>query len=238
MSLTRIWCLKTRSQDATLAVFVDETIYGTPEVNRNQEAHYILIAKMDENQQLTFLPGVINTTPLTTLEYPFTQSVDGAYRLIEFNPAFYDNAAHYNQEVKSGTTVTTYANIIWHGASNAFYKAINHTDFVGIEPSVTTGWADYWQVCTEEIFQANISSDKAGIVVHDDIITFRYEECLIEELDEVNDDILCGVCAKWEDMFETLAMQLLLDGANSKNWQDKQPQAEIIISAATKQFCC
>lgn len=237
MALTRIWCLKTRSQDSTIAVFADETVYGGAENDRNEEAHYVLIAKVTENQILTFIANVDNTDPLNTLEYTFTQSVDGFYRLIEFVPPYYSGGAEYTKEVSSGGSISVYPDIIWHPGSASFYTAIG-TAFTAIEPSVTGGWAAYWRVSTEADFQANVSSNKGVIVIHDDVITFRLEDCLVTQLDEVNDDLLCGICAKWEDLFDTLALQLMLDGANSNNWQNKQTRSEIIILGATKEFCC
>ncbi len=234
MALERIWCLRTRSQDSSLAVFADETVYGTPEKDRNEEAHFIVIAKMTENEILTFITDVDNSDPLNELEYPFSQAIDGAYRLVEFNPPFYAPATPYKAEVSVDSIISIYANIVW--ATDAFYIAI--VDSQDVEPGVTSGWATYWRLATEADFQANVSSNVLDTTIHDDIITFRYEDCLIEQLDNVNDDLLCGVCNKWEDLFKTLAMQLLLAGANANNWQDKQTKAEVIISQATKKFCC
>ncbi len=235
MSLTRIWAITKVTQDVTQAVFVDSTVYGTPEVDRNQEAHYILIAKMDENQQLTFIDGVDNSDPLNALEYPFINSIDGAYRLILFNPNFYDNGTTYSNEVQTGGVITTYANIIWHPTSAKFYKAISPS-FSAIEPSVTTGWEAYWEVDPD--FKTQIASDKIPTFIKDDIITFRYEDCEVEVLDKTVDNILCGLCVDINKLFPILEQQLLLDGANSENWQNKVTRSEIIIQKATKKFCC
>lgn len=235
MALERVWCLNTRTQDATVAVFKDETVYGSPNADRNEEAHYILIAKMDENQALVFISGINNTDPLNSIEYTFTQSVDGAYRLIEFNPAFYNNGTTYTKQVSVDDNITVYADIVWHGGTSKFYKAIG-TSFSAIQPGVTSGWEDYWEIDPD--FTLEVSSDKVGIVIHDDIITFRYEDCFREELADVNDDILCSVCNKPEELFKAMSMQLLLAGMNSYNWQDKQPEADTIIQEATKKFCC
>lgn len=236
MSLIRILCLDTRSKDATIAVVKDETVYGAPNVNRNQEAHFMVIAKMDENEVLTFITGIDNTTPLTSLVFQFIQSKDGAYRFIQFNPAFYVGATHYTGETKDvAGVILTYADIVWEATTAKFYKAI-HTDFVGIQPGVTVGWATYWQVNPD--FTLEVSNNKVDKYISDDIITFRYEDCLVEAVDCINDDILCGVCNKFEDLFKPLSMMLQLEGFNSLNWQDKQTKAEVDIVESTKKFCC
>jgi len=236
MALERVYYLKSRSQDKTIAVFVDATVYGGAENERVEEAHHIEIAKADENQALTFNTTVTeNGTPLTSLEYQITQSADGHYRLFAFNPPFYSGAATYTKKVEVDGVVTVYPDIVWHTGSAAFYRAIE-TSFTAIEPSVTVGWETYWEVVTD--WTIEILNTKANVYIHDDIITFRYEDCLVTELDEVNDDILCGVCAKWDDLFPVLSMQLLLDGANSNNWQGKQSKSETIILEGTKKFGC
>lgn len=235
MALERVWYLQSRSQDTTIAVFADATVYGGAENERNEEAHYIVIAKADENQNLTFLTGIDNTDPLNAIEYQVTQSVDGFYRLFAFNPPFYSGVANYTKEVKVNDQVTVYPHIVWHPGSAKFYLAIE--DSVGIEPSVTVGWETYWSEDPDFTLQvANIV--KGDIHIHDDLIPFRFEDCLADELVEVNDDIMCNVCTKMEDLFKPLAMQLMLAGANANNWQNKQTKAEVIIVEATKRFCC
>jgi hypothetical protein len=235
MALTRIWGITKTTVDVSQAVFVDSTVYGTPELNRNQEAHYVLIAKMDENQVLSFISGIDNSTPLATTNYSFANSVDGAYRMLQFNPPFYSGAATYTKEVSFGGVVSVYADIVWHPGTAKFYKAIA-TSFTAIEPGVTLGWATSWQADPD--FTLEVSNNKTNTFIKDDIITFRYEDCLVEYIDETTDDILCGLCTNWDKLFPTLSAQLLLDGANSNNWQNKQTRSEIIIKAATKQFCC
>lgn len=225
MSLTREWYLETRTLDKTVAVFRDITVYGSPNVNRNQEAHFIVIAKMDEFQALTFLQNIDNTDPLNKLEYSVVQTVDGAYRLIAFNPAIWSNSVDF----LAGTIVYS---------DGVFYKASQDSGPGSsvIEPNVTTGWESYWSANPD--FTLEVENALVDKFIHDDIITFRYEECLVKELDNIDEDILCGACATLEKLTKSMAMQLMLAGANSNNWQDKQTRSEVIIAEATKRFCC
>jgi hypothetical protein len=235
MALERVWYLKTRSQDKTIAIFADATVYGTPEADRNDEAHFIAIAKADENQNLAFISDIDNSDPLNALEYQITQSADGHYRLFSFNPPFYNGATEYTKQIETDGVVSVYGDIVWHPGSATWYKAIG-TAFTAIEPSVTASWEDYWTATID--WTLEVSNNKTNVYIHDDIITFRFEDCFVTELDEVNDDILCNVCNKFEDMFKVLSMQLMLDGANSNNWQGKQSKSEVILQEANKRFCC
>lgn len=232
MSLTRVFAITKVTQDVTQAVFVDNTVYGTPNLNRNQEAHYILIAKMDENQQLSFITGIDNSAPLISLSYNFINSIDGAYRLILFVPAAYDNAATYTAEIKDvNGVITTYANIVWDASTAKFYKAIG-TNFSGHAVTQTA----YWQ--PDPDFTTQVNTNKVTTFVQDDIVTFRYEDCEVRKLDCAVDNILCGLCTDIQTLFPLLQQQLVLDGANSENWQQKATKSEIIIRTGTKKFCC
>lgn len=227
MALLREWYLEIRSQDETLAVFDDYTIYGAPELNRNQEAHFIVIAKMDEFEKLVFITGVDNTDPLNTLKYPFTNSADGAYRLIEFIPTIW-----------TGSLDFVIGNICYHSSDGHFYKCIQNNGVSSsvVQPGITGGWAAYWTIDPD--FTLEVENSLVDKFIHDDVITFRYEDCLVKELDEVADDVLCGVCNKWEDLYKPMQMQLMLAATNSTNWQDKQTRSEVIITESQKRFCC
>lgn len=231
MSLTRVFAITKTTTDVAQAVFVDNTVYGSPNVNRNQEAHFILIAKMDENQQLSFISNIDNSAPLTSLSYNFVNSIDGAYRLILFVPAAYDNAATYTGEIITNGIITTYANIVWDAGTGKFYKAIG-TNFSGHAVTQTA----YWQ--PDPDFTTQVNTNKVTTFVQDDIIVFRYEDCEVSKLDCAVDNILCGLCTDIQSLFSILQQQLVLDGAQSENWQQKATNAEIIIRTGTKKFCC
>lgn len=238
MAITRIWTLADRTQDSSQATITDDAVYGGVENDRNEEAHFLVIAKMDENQVLTFITPVDNSDPLNSLSWTFTNSVDGAYRFVFFNPLFWSGVTSYSgQTVDGNGNILTYSNIVWGATAGAFYRVIDGVAaFTAVEPGVTAGWENYWAVITD--FSAEVSNTAVERFIHDDIITFRYQECLLEELDKVDSDILCGVCATYEGLFKVLSMQLLLDGMNSLNWQNKQTQAEVVIVQATKKYCC
>jgi len=247
MTLIRAFSIATRTQDETVAVVNDLTNYGAPEILRSAEAHFMVIAKMDENQVLTLLTGVDNSAPTSALSYTFTQGLDGAYRFICFIPPAWSGATAYVAETRdsnSPSNLLTFASIVWHASDSKFYKCILAN--TNIEPNVTTNWANYWKVITD--FSAEIApigvnqtilvNNICPTFITDDIVTFRYEDCLRDEIEEVSDDILINNASSWQELFQPVAMQLMLAAANSLNWESKAPRADLVVQQATKKFCC
>lgn len=227
--------LDKRTQDKSVASISDQTIYGSPNQDRNTEAHYLLVAKMNENQELTWISNIDNTNPLTTLSWSHTNSVDGAYRYIMFVVPIWLISDHYDQGTKdSSGNYLTYPNIVYNSTLEKYYVAISD-DFVGIEPGVTSGWETYWSEIAD--FTLHIFNTRIIVVIHDDVIDFRFDECLVTELDETADYVLIG-CDELDKLLPTLKMSLLLNAARSNNWQQKQTRSEIILSQAIKKFCC
>jgi hypothetical protein len=148
------------------------------------------------------------------------------------------NNVDYQDEIVDGETITQYGDIIYHQASAKFYKAIQVSGPATsvIEPSVTSGWEAYWTEVTD--FSTQILNDQIIVHIHDDLVAFKYEDCLKDALVDLTDDVLCGVCQKWEDMYDYFRMELLLTGAESENWQNHPDRADFIITEATKKFCC
>lgn len=237
MSIIRSLTLNARTQDATQATVTDGANFGTPEINRNQEAHWLLVAKMDENQQLVFNTTVTNTDPLNQLSYTFTETIDGAYRFFQFNPNYYAGGVNYIGEVIVAGVISTYGSIVWGANTAKFYKSILSS--INIEPGVTGGWQTYWVLCSVDAnFISQILNPTTPIYVFDDVVSFRFEDCLLAEIDEETDDVLCSVCANFDELSKVLSMQLLLDGLRSNNWQNRATKSEVVLTAATKKYCC
>jgi hypothetical protein len=242
-----ILCLEARTQDSGIGRFRDETPYSVDgNQARNSTANVLVVAKMDENQELVFIPGIDNSDPLNALTWLFNTTPnaggtikDGAYRAFYFIISPWVNNVNYQQQILDvDNVVTQYADIVYHAASESFYKAIQVSGPASTfyEPDVTVGWEAFWEVITD--FSPEILNDQLIIHIHDDIVPFAFEDCLKDELVEIADDILCGVCDKWDDLLKPVKMALLLDAANSENWQNKATRAEVILLEGTKKFCC
>jgi len=231
-----VLCLSERYQSNLYVTFTDESPYGVSTELRGDKARYLVGARMDEDQNLTFFP-ISNPTPLETLSWTPNNPGDGGIRLFYFNILEFDSLEEYEAEISVDNVITTYPNIIFTGTGATVKLWIPLQDVpAGIEPEVTSGWEDYWVLFPSTNLYLYINSDKLLIHIHDDLITVGYEDCVRENLDEVGDDILYAKC-KDNDFLVLLKQATLLDAANSLNWQDKTPRADYTLQTAIKKFC-
>ncbi len=233
-----ILCLDTRTQDASKGLIKDETPYGGVNQLRTDNANVLVVAKLGENQALTFVANIDNSDPLNALQWYFDTDEDSEYRFFLMVVSLWVNNVNYQKEILSGTTVTQYADIVYHPTSEKFYKAkeVSGPATTFYEPTVTAGWETYWEEISD--FTTQILNDQIIVHIHDDLVAFKYEDCLKDALVDLTDDVLCRVCQKWEDMYDYFRMELLLTGAESENWQNHPDRADFIITEATKKFCC
>jgi hypothetical protein len=233
-----ILCLDTRTQDASKGLIKDETPYGAPNQLRVNQANFLVVAKLGENQTLSFVSGIDNSDPINALQWYFTTDEDSEYRFFLFETHEWANDVDYQKEIITDSIITQYGNIVYHVASAKFYKAIETSgpSSTFYEPSVTVGWQTYWVEISD--FSTQILTDQLIVHLHDDLVAFKYEDCLKDVLVNLTDDVLCGVCQKWEDMYDYFRMELLLTGAESENWQNHPDRADFIITEATMKFCC
>jgi len=240
MAVTKVLCLSERYQDCSKFTITDESVYTTSAPDRRQDIANILVgAKMDENQVLDYITGLDNSEPLSQISWLITSKGDGAYRFFLVGvPLFNPETTYVNQIVNGSGAITRYPNIIYHVASETYYRAI-FSSFNGIEPTVTDGWQTYWEaydLLTN--IQTYLASDKFSTLIHDDGFYCNYESCLLKKIDSITDKELCGICPDNEAFNTVLRMQFMLDAANSNNWQDKATRSEVIIKEATKKYCC
>jgi hypothetical protein len=236
MSVIQVICFPERYQDLSKITITDDSIYGTVFPDRRQDAARVLVpAKMDEEQALTFIENVINSTPLATVSWTIDSAGDGAYRVFYFNIGFYDSGTSYvGETLDADGKVLTYANIIYDNA--VFYKA-KGTSFSAIQPGVTSGWATHWDIYDPIDLKNQIKNTKLDIHIHDDIVTAKYEDCILDKVDCLTDETLCGVCVDEEKMNTIYKMEFILDAANSNNWQEKATRSEVILKEALKKYC-
>jgi hypothetical protein len=234
MAVDKVLCLKERYQDTTKFTIYDESEWLDDAPDRREDAARILLAaKMDENQQLTFITTVDNSSPLDTLSWVIDSAGLGAYRFFYIDLEFWSDSIAYEGEVTEDDEVTNYGDIVYH--NETYYKAI--ADSSDVEPGVDDGWEDYWSEYSGT-FQDEIENDQLTIHIHDDISTMDYEECILDKVDAKTDAELCGACCSDVEFLNLMKMQFLLDTAISNNWQEKATRAEVILQQADKKFCC
>lgn len=225
----QVLCLPQRWQDCSMFSIKDETEYDSDVAGDGREdaARIMVAAKMTEKEALTFISGLDNSSPLSAIEWDITSEGDGAYRFFYFNILFYGGATEYI----GGDNPSIVYN------DSVYYIAIAEDTFTAIEPGVTSGWEDYWEEYDIANLKDQIANTSLDIKIHDDIVTCNFENCILASLDKIPDNILCGLCVSSEQLDTLLTMDILLDGANSKNWQQKAPQAETILREANKKYC-
>lgn len=230
-----ILCLNTRSQDCSLGKIKDESAYGIDGADdRDDYAQYLLAYKMDEEGEITYIENVVNATPLATLEWDFDAQGDGAYRFFYLIIAKWLVGTAYIKETIVNDVITVYADIVYH--NGVVYKAIDPS--TGVEPGVTLNWELDWAVVTDlRTLIGYVDKDTIEVVIHNDIITCSFEACIVELLDDTSELVLKGLCDNLEKILPTLKAQLLLDSANSNNWQEKQTRSEVILIEGAKKFC-
>lgn len=231
-------CLQERYQNLQWIGITDESPYGVSTELRGDKARYLVGAKMDDNQKLTFFT-IDNPTPLETLSWTPANPGDDGIRLFYFNILAYSGVTNYKATVLDADgKITVYPHIIFTGAGTTVKLYRCKADIVDVEPEVTVGWEDYWEIYDYINLSEYVENDKLLIHIHDDLISATYESCLRDDLDEVGDDILHGVCESNEEFLTLLKKQTLLDSANSLNWNDKSHHAGYVIKEAYKKFCC
>lgn len=230
-----ILCVDTRTQDADQGIVKDKTPYGTPNQDRANQSNILAVAEYQEKGKLVFQDNIDNSLPRSAIQWYFSSKTNSEYRFFLIVVPDYNNGTTYTKEIIIDEVVTTYANIIYHVASQKFFKAIA-TSFSGIQPTVTTNWELSWEEITN--FTTEILNDKLIIHIHDELVAFHYEDCLKDKLVDVCDDILCSPCDNLEQLLPYLKAELLLYGAKSEDWQDHTDRADYIITKATEKFCC
>jgi hypothetical protein len=235
MAVTRVLCVKELYQDHSQFTIEDESEWtdDAPDT-RDYDARFLVAAKMSEIQALTFIT-VENDDPFNDLEWDILSSGIGAYRFFYIDiPVWLAGTLYYAHVEEVAGTITSYANIVY--ADGVYYKAI--VDNTDIEPGVTTDWEDSWEIFDTDLLYAEILNDRLTIHIHDDLITSEYDECILDHLDEMTDKELCGACCDTAEFMKLMKMQFMLDAAESCNWQEKAPRADLVINEASKKFCC
>jgi hypothetical protein len=237
MAVDKVLCLKERYQDTSKFTVHDTSEWLDEAPDRREDAaRFLVAAKMDENQQLTFI-AVINDDPLNDLEWDITSEGVGAYRFFYISIPLWDDI--YNQALVAEVAdadgvITTHANFAYH--NDTLYKVIlGHSNN---EPGVAADWETYWEEYNPANLYTQILSTAIDVHLHDDISTMEYEECIVEKVDAKTDGELCGACCTDQEFLNLMKMQFLLDAAMSNNWQGKATRSEVILKEASKKFCC
>lgn len=240
-AITYKLCLNERFQDLSKLGITDSSIYGTTNPDRRIDAARFLIgAKMNDQQVLSYIPTIINTDYINQVEWQFDNAGLGAYRFFYISVPFYSSIVSYVKPIiNSNGSVTQYGNIVYD--AGVFYKVKSDataSPFSNIEPGVTSGWENYWEVISEDSFKNEYLNDKITVFISDDISTGEFDQCLLDTLSDLTDLELLNTDPTSPDYFNVLKMELMLDSAESENWQGQATRAETILINSKKKYCC
>lgn len=220
--------LKSEQVDCSKAYINDVSAWGAPNDNRNAAANFLVVSKNTVNGTPTFL-SVLNSAPLSQLEWEIPTVVDGWY---QFNllriPIYVDGT--YVPEIKDGNGVITQAaSVLWHQPTGYVVKAIAGS--TNVEPG-DVNWQASWEVIGD--LSTLISYPSIITNIHHDLIDCYLRERYRDLLEEAIAEFGCQDCSKSAAFIKADQVDTLLNGANALNWEDKSAQMEEVIVGLTQ----
>lgn len=237
--------------DCSENTLTDNTVYGNGELERHQLANYTVAAKMDVEGTPSYLTlgthDFRNTTGLAVLDdyvptsFTFPTTKDGWYQFLVVSAEMYLNTTTYTagtvvgEEYKDGS-------IVYDPADGNFYYCIQNNDNGNQQsPSGTTGYwtlisTDFTVVANQTVWLGIISgTDGTGnpnvfnIHEHNDLVTCYGEDCLTEQLEKAVDGNMCKDCDEILAKKTWQKLDVLINGAYAKNYQERSAEAEEIM---------
>jgi hypothetical protein len=212
--------LNTFQEDCTTAQLTNETVYGAPNPDRNTLALRLIAGHVNSSSVITLVTATpVDADPVVNAAWDFDTPQDSHYQFILFSISDFWNVA----------TVYLIDEITYDVAGGGFYKALQNS----FDTSPVTDTA-YWQLLTDDDLLSEVDNATATVEVfiYDDIVDCRGNDCLRDFLEEAIDNGLCKggkeidfklVKEDWDKM------DLLVNGANAKNFTGKMSEAEEII---------
>jgi len=219
MPLVNIDCLK-YTEDCALFKYVNETVYGAPNQDRNQAAEYLLVAHITTEALEEFIT-VDSQNYLTKLEYDISNTLDGHYRFERLRFPIWANDVAVAEIKDVNNVITTYATLRYYTPTNKFYKCIlGHSN---IAPDAING-ATYWQEITSFTTADIRKNTTIEVFVSDKLFDCRGKKCTKKELLKVG----CSCTDNINKLMPYLKRKVLLNGARAKAADLKPEQAELI----------
>jgi hypothetical protein len=222
MPTTFDFTLNTFQEDCSVGQISDDTVYGTPNPDRGLRANKLISGFVNSDGDVTIVTTTpVDSNPLANLIYDFVTPKDAHYKFILFSVSDFYSA------------VTTYSlnDITYYATTGGFYIAIDDA-FDSVDPDAVNG-ASYWTLLDDAalLLQVDNTSTTVEIYTYDDIVDCRGNDALRDYLEEAID---AGLCKDKNCDFELVheqwrKMDLMVNGAQSMNFQGRQSEAEEII---------
>lgn len=137
------------NEDCEVFTINNNTVYGSPNINRNGEADVLICAYVDNILGEQFL--TVDSTPYDSkISYDINNEKDGHYVAeLESFDSFSNIVSYIKEILDSNNIITSYANLVYYSTTQKFYKCIanNPASPNSIAPDDPTG-PTYWAVIT------------------------------------------------------------------------------------------
>lgn len=221
MALENSACL-VRTDNCELHKYVNNTVYGAPNQDRNQAAEYLLVAYVNQSEVESFI--TVDSTPyISKLEYDINTTIDGHYRYERMRFQFWNSGANYVKKVTDiNNIITTYPSLIYYALTGKFYKAKENHSNIAPDTPVTgiINWEEITDFTTAEIRK----NPNIEVFVNDFLYDCRGIKCAKNELLKLP----CGCVDDWNKLIPYMKRKTLLASARSRADDGNLNEAESI----------
>ena len=205
-----------QGQQVDEGTITDGTNYGSPEIDRDEVANFLLVSSNDKNGERSYLT-VVNTAPLATLVWNITTAEDGWHQatLLSIGPW-------------NGSDEFVADDVVYYSAVGKVYKA--KATNTNVAPDSGSG-PENWEEVTDLTL---IQQDHTNLTVfdYDFLVRSRVDTAIADEFDAViRKDFSCKMSV--EDAAHPLNLLAMMLGAETKMLLDKPDQADEIVDSIT-----
>lgn len=232
-----------RDQVANFVVAAKMDVAGTPSYLDIDDYNAVTTSSATHNTTGSL---VLDDYVPTSLVFPTAK--DGWYQFLILSFPLYDNAVQYTVGTSQADRSLVYYDS--GDANEGFYYCISTPGGTGVDPTTTANWAKlstgYTSVALSDNVANNIvstdttyndsamlayidNSTLVSTVEHNDLVTCYGEDCLTEQLEKAVEGNMCKDCDEILAKKTWQKLDVLINGAYAKNYQDKSAEAEEIM---------
>lgn len=237
MALTFEYAITAVQADCSTNTLTDNTVYGNGELERHQLANYVIASKNAVDGTPTYLEidntAARNISGLAVLDdyvpstIVFPTAKDGWYQFTILSVELYATGIDY----VAGTGLSD-CSVVYDPADNNFYYCVQNNGVSTVEISPSADDGSYWTLIalTDQTTWLGLIDNTQLYATHqhNDVVTCYAENCMTRLLEEAVDEGLCKDCDQFGKIHAYMRVDILVNGANAKNYEEKQDEAEEI----------
>ena len=237
MALTFEYAITAVQTDCSTNTLTDNTVYGNGELERHQLANYVIASKNAVDGTPSYLTvdnlSARNTSGLADLnnyvpsEIVFPTAKDGWYQFIILSAEMYSNATDY----VAGTGFSD-CSVVYDPADDTFYYAVQNNGPSSTVQGPASDDGTYWVALDLEDTTTWLSlvdnTQLYATYEHNDVVSCYSENCMARLLEDSVDEGLCKDCDQFGQINSYMRVDILVNGMNAKNYEEKQAESEEI----------